>query len=150
MGSGFELAGGSVALTAGFIAGVVAIGVGAAEAANAEPECSLDEAANHVSMTTSATTVAVDQFVLRVARSDGTFLVRSVSGPEVRISLEPSPFACPGDCVATVTRRARAGRPPENEMRHERLTIEAIPQGELFGAAEAPTASGVIDVTLMP
>ena len=142
-----------IAIGAGVVALAVAVGVAAAALAGdsgEEPVCFIDEAAGHARATTSPTTVAVDQFIVRVVRADGTYLIRSAAGPEVRIPLEPAPFACPGACVATVARRARAGWPPENDLRRERITIEAIPQGGLFGADEAPTASGVVDVTLMP
>ncbi len=148
--SGIETAGGTVALVAGLASGLVAVVVGAADVANAEAECFLDAAPRLVQVTTSPTTVAVDRFTVRVVRADGSDTVLSVTGPAARIALEPAPFACPGECVATAMRRARAGRPPENSLRRERLTIEAIPEGELFDAHAAPTATGIIDVTLMP
>ena len=146
----FDAIGGGIALAAGLVAGLVAIGFGAAELDEEEPDCSIDEAAGDAPLTTSPTTFAVEQFIVRVVRPDGTYLVRSASGPGVRIPLEPAPFPCPGDCLATVARRAAAGGTPENDLRRERLTVEAIPQGGPFGTDAPPTASGAVDVTLMP
>jgi hypothetical protein len=144
-----ETAGGALALASGVVVAAIAIALAVPDEED-EAECSIDLPAAGAEVTTAPTTTPVENFVVRVIRPDGTNLVRAASGRRFRIPLEPALFACPGACLATLARRSAAGWPPESDLDHERLVVQAVAQGEMFGGDAVPLVSGIVDVTLMP